>query len=1017
MRADIILPTRTSTRFAAQVAEQVYGVTAVAERLPGEYDDNFRLVTRDGETLVLKIMHPTRSRELVDLQVRALLHLAVREPLLQLPRVHISKSGEAIETVTGPDGAARYVWLLTYIPGRPLVDTRPQTYELLGNLGEFMGRLDAALSDFEHPAAHRELKWDSSRALWIRDQLHHIDDPARRSIVEKFMARYATEVVPALAQLRRSVIHADANDHNVITDTTRAQLPKVVGLIDFGDMHHGVTVSELAITAAYGVLGQHDPLAAAAQIVAGYHRVMPLTELEIALLFPLIAARLCVSVTNSALRKTIAHDDPYVTISEGPAWAALEKLAAIPAGLARCKFRVACGLPGVAQSGHITDWLRAHTDTFAPLMTGLDTACVFDLSVGSLWTGADPQKIGTEALSERIRRELREAGSSVGIGRYNEARMIYDGPSFSTSANPTDERRTVHLGLDLFAAEGAAVYAPLAGTVHAYANNARAQDYGPVIVLRHETGDGAPFFTLYGHLSLDSLDGIAIGQAISRGYRLGAVGDARVNGGWPPHLHFQLIVDLLELGTDFPGVACPSERECWHSLAPDPNVIAGIPSARFPADPPTSAETLCARKARLGGNLSISYRKPLKIVRGWKQYLYDDTGRAYLDAYNNVPLVGHSHPRVVQAAQQQLALLNTNTRYLHDNAVRYAERLTALMPEPLQVCYFLNSASEANELALRMARTYTHRYDIIVLEHAYHGHTNTLIDISPYKFNGPGGAGRKPWVHVAPIPDDYRGAYRRGDPEIGRKYAARVARLIADGASPAAFIAETLPSVGGQIVLPRNYLAEVYASVRAAGGVCIADEVQVGFGRLGEHFWGFESQGAVPDIVVLGKPIGNAFPLAALVTTPAIAAAFDNGMEFFSTFGGNPVACAVGLAVLDVLHDEQLPRNAQHVGTYLRSRLAALMEHHPVVGDVRGMGLFLGVELIRNRISLEPADAEASYVANRLRELGILTGTDGPHHNVIKIRPPLCFSENDADLFVDTLETVLTEDGLRRDIR
>lgn len=1012
MRADTLLPTRASTQFAAEVAGQAYGLTAIAERLPGEYDDNFRLIARDGEMLVLKIMHPTRPKELVDLQVRALLHLAAREPFLQLPRVHISKSGEAIETVTDPDGASRYVWLLSYIPGRSLVDTRPHAYDLLNNLGEFLGRLDAALSDFGHPAAQRELKWDSSRALWICDQLHHIGDPARRSIVEKFMARYETEVVPALAQLRRSVIHADANDHNVITDAARAQLPKVVGLIDFGDMHHGVTVSELAIAAAYGVLGQRDPLGAAAQIVAGYHRAMPLTELEIALLFPLIATRLCVSVTNSALRKAIA-DDPYVTISEAPAWAALEKLAAIPAGLACCKFRVACGLPGVAQSGDITNWLCTHANTFAPLMTGLDTACVLDLGVGSLWTGADPQNIETEALSERIRRELREAGSSVGIGRYNEARMIYAGPSFSTSTNPTDERRTVHLGLDLFTAAGVAVHAPLAGTVHAYANNARAQDYGPVIVLRHETSDGVPFFTLYGHLSLDSLDGLAIGQSIHRGHRLGAVGDARVNGGWPPHLHFQLITDLLELGTDFPGVACPSERECWQSLAPDPNIIVGIPSARFPADAPTSDETLCARQARLGGNLSISYRKPLKIVRGWKQYLYDDTGRAYLDAYNNVPLVGHSHPRVVRAARQQLALLNTNTRYLHDNAVRYAERLTALMPEPLQVCYFLNSASEANELALRMARTYTHRYDIIVLEHAYHGHTNALIDISPYKFNGPGGEGRKPWVHVAPIPDDYRGAYRRGDPEIGHKYAAHVARLIADGAAPAAFIAETLPSVGGQIVLPRNYLAEVYASVRAAGGVCIADEVQVGFGRLGEHFWGFESQGAVPDIVVLGKPIGNAFPLAALVTTPAIAAAFDNGMEFFSTFGGNPVACAVGLAVLDVLHDEQLPRNAQHVGTYLRNRLAALMEHHPVVGDVRGMGLFLGVELVRNRISREPAEAEASYVANRLRELGILTGTDGPHHNVIKIRPPLCFSESDADLFVHTLEAVLMEDGLR----
>src|SRR5262249_33114604 len=235
----------------------------------------------------------------------------------------------------------------------------------------------------------------------------------------------------------------------------------------------------------------------------------------------------------------------------------------------------------------------------------------------------------------------------------------------------------------------------------------------------------------------------------------------------------------------------------------------------------------------------VSYRRPLKIVRGWMQYLYDETGRAFLDVYNNVPLVGHSHPHVVRAAQAQLALLNTNTRYLHDNVVRYAARLTGLLPEPLRVCYFLNSGSEANELALRMARAHTGREDVIVLEHAYHGHTNTLVDISPYKSNGPGGRGRKPWVHVAPLPDDYRGPHRRGEADLGAKYARYIGEILdrasAQGRSIAAFISETLPSVAGQIVFPPDYLNEAYRLVRAAGGVCVADEVQVGFGRLGTH--------------------------------------------------------------------------------------------------------------------------------------------------------------------------------------
>ncbi len=559
------------------------------------------------------------------------------------------------------------------------------------------------------------------------------------------------------------------------------------------------------------------------------------------------------------------------------------------------------------------------------------------------------------------------------------------------------------------------VSAPFDAVVHALANNQAALDYGPVVILRHEPEPGLEFFTLYGHLSADSLTSLKPGQRIARGEQFARIGKASENGGWTPHLHFQIILDLLDRGTDFPGVALASERNVWTSLSPDPNLILGIPAERFPARTPTFQETLSVRRTLLGGNLSLSYRQPLKIVRGWKQYLYDDTGRAFLDVYNNVPLVGHSHPRVVSAAQQQLAVLNTNTRYLHDNANRYAERLTSLLPAPLRVCYFVNSGSEANELALRLARTHTGREDVIVLEHAYHGHTNTLIDISPYKFNGPGGQGRKPWVHVAPIADEYRGMYRRGEAELGKKYAAHVGeiceKLEKEGRGVAAYIAETLPSVAGQIVFPAGYLAEVYKSVRAAGGVCIADEVQVGFGRLGTHFWGFETQCVVPDVVVFGKPIGNGFPLAAVVTTPEIAASFDNGMEFFSTFGGNPVACAAGLAVLDVVQDENLQENALKAGAQWIAKLRALQERFSILGDVRGSGMFLGIDLVNSRETRAAATEQAGYIVNRLRELGILAGTDGPHHNVIKLRPPLIFSTEDANLFTETLAGILEEDA------
>jgi 4-aminobutyrate aminotransferase-like enzyme/Ser/Thr protein kinase RdoA (MazF antagonist) len=414
-------------------------------------------------------------------------------------------------------------------------------------------------------------------------------------------------------------------------------------------------------------------------------------------------------------------------------------------------------------------------------------------------------------------------------------------------------------------------------------------------------------------------------------------------------------------------------------------------------------ETLAARRRVIGGNLSVAYRHPVKIVRGWMQYLYDQAGRRFLDAYNNVPHVGHCHPRVVGAATEQMLVLNTNTRYLHDKLSAYAERLIATLPAPLRICYFVNSGSEANELALRLARAHTRRRNVVVLDAAYHGNTTSLIDISPYKFNGPGGEGAPPWVHVLPLPDTYRGQYRRDDPRAGEQYA-EFARYVSN---PGAFIAESAPSVGGQIVLPDRYLASVYAIIRAAGGVCIADEVQTAYGRMGTHFYAFEAQRVVPDIVVLGKPIGNGYPLGAVVTTPEIAASFDNGMEFFSTFGGSTVSCAVGLAVLDVVQEERLQEHAQRVGASLLQRLHAAVGSHPLVGDIRGSGLFLGVELVKDRETLEPATAEASEVANRMRDLGILLGTDGPFHNVIKIRPPMPFNDEDGAWLVSSLAATL----------
>jgi 4-aminobutyrate aminotransferase-like enzyme len=664
----------------------------------------------------------------------------------------------------------------------------------------------------------------------------------------------------------------------------------------------------------------------------------------------------------------------------------------------------------------VIEWLRASARTFAPVLRDDLRAApclVLDLSAGSLLVSGDERENAEPKLTARIFGAMSEAGVRIGVGRYDEARMLYTSPLFASGGAWTGERRTVHLGIDLFTEAGSPVFAPIEGEVYAFAHNPAPLDYGHVIILKHRTPDGHAFYTLYGHLSAESLEGLTAGDPITKGEKIASLGGPGENGGWTPHLHFQLITDPLDSDCDFPGVCRASQREVWQGFSPDPNLILGIPEDRFPAPEPSNAETLAARHRHLGKNLSVAYREPVKIVRGWMQYLFDEDGRRYLDAYNNVPHVGHCHPRVVEAACRQMATLNTNTRYLHDLINQYAAALLATLPESLSVCFFVNSGSEANELALRLARAHTGRRDMIALEAAYHGHTNTMIDISPYKHDGPGGTGAPHWVHTAPIPDVYRGPYRRDDPQAGVKYARRVIEIIEElrerGDGLAGFIAESCPSVGGQIFVPEGYLAEVYAAVRRGGGVCIADEIQTGYGRIGTHFYAFESQGVAPDIVALGKPIGNGHPIGAVITTPKIAASFDNGMEFFSTFGGSPVSCAAGLATLRVTLEEDLQSSALRVGARLLEGLRNLAVSYSIIGDVRGSGLFLGVELVRDRETLEPATEEASFISNRFREEGILLGTDGPFHNVIKIRPPMPFSEADADSLIDVMDKIMNE--------
>jgi len=769
--------------FSASQAELLacvrFGIAATATVLPSERDQNFLLTTGDGERFVLKIANVSEDRAVLELQNRALAHIAETDPSIVLPRVRQSFDGKDIEEAAAEDGRTHLVRLLTWVDGEVLANVQPHLPPLLESLGTLLGRIDNALESFEHPAATRDLKWDATRASWIADHFGEVSDETKRQRAERLFHWAWDELVRLSPSLPTSVIYNDANDHNVLVTGETAEDWHVASVVDFGDILHAWTVNEVAVAAAYAALDHPDPLSAIRAVLKGYHATHPLGEEEIDAVFPLVCSRLCVSVVNSAIQRRADPGNKYLVISERPAWDAIEQLARL------------------------------------------------------------------EPLSV---------------------------------------------------------------------------------------------------------------QSALRG-------------------------------------------------------VCGVGSA--PGSAAHTTELLAARAAHIGPSLSVSYDTPLTIVRGWMQYLYDADGRAYLDAVNNVAHVGHCHPFVVQAGQRQMALLNTNTRYLHEHLGRYAERLTATLPDPLRVCYFVNSGSEANELALRLARAATGSRETIVVDVAYHGNTTGLVDISPYKFDGPGGAGAPPHVHKVPTPDVYRGIHRGTADDPGARYAAHVAEMaeiiVSCGLKPGAFIAESILSCAGQIILPPGYLAAAYKAVRAAGGVCIADEVQVGFGRAGTHFWAFETQGVVPDIVTMGKPIGNGHPLGAVVTTPAIAQAFTNGMEYFNTFGGNPVSCAIGMAVLDVIESERLQDHARNVGAALLVRLNGLKWSHTSIGDVRGLGLFLGVELVRDRVTLEPDARLAGRVANRMRDHGVLVSTDGPFHNVLKIKPPLVFNDRDAELLADTLDAALRE--------
>ena len=991
-----------------EIAREYYGLSIQATALAGDEDANFKLQDTAGKNYLLKISNAESELDLLNFQNEILKHLQKITLEITLPAVISNLKGKDISTVS-IDGENYFVRMLSWVPGRLWSAINPKTANLRYSLGKAAGSLTQSLEGFTHPEATRSFDWNLAEALWTQNQLHLFTSEKKQRI-ETFQQQFVA-LQPVYKTLPKAIVHNDINDNNILV-SKHLKDPIIEGLIDFGDAVHTQTVNDIAIVMAYACMHVPDPLEAALDVLSGYNEYYRFSEKELHCLYTLVAMRWVTTVTKAALRRSENSENSYHTVSEKPAWDALEKWFAISSEFAEYCFRNACGFDAHPNEKSFKDWAQKNTFTFAELFPkeGKEDIYLLDLKLSSKWIGSRHEFNNLELFEYKINQLQKENPTKLIADGYLEPRPIYTSTNYDKEGNNGPESRAVHLGIDFWLPSGTPVHTIFDAEVITAINDAGYKEYGGLIILKHNE-ENIEFFTLYGHLSAASPSRFEVGDTLKKGDCIGYLGTPVENGEWSPHLHFQLMLSMLNYKIDFPGVTYPKQVSVWKSICPDPNLLFKNKNLVTQYDSPID-DILHFRKKHLGRSLSVSYQEPLHIVRGDGVYLLDNFGRKYLDTVNNVAHVGHEHPKIVAAGQQQMALLNTNTRYLNEEITKYGEALLAKLPKELSVLHFVNSGSEANELAIRMAKTVTNRSEMLAIEIGYHGNTNAVIEVSSYKFDGKGGKGKPKNTHILPMPDSFRGLHL-GEAS-GEEYAAYALEIIQDlklkDREIAAFIGEPIISCGGQIVPPKDYFKQVYQYVRDAGGLCIADEVQTGFGRTGKHFWAFELHEVVPDIVTMGKPIGNGHPLAAVACTQEVADAFANGMEFFNTFGGNPVSCAIGRAVLEVIAEEKLQENALEIGTFLKEGLKYLQQNFSIIGDVRGEGFFLGIELVDS--NRKPLAEQATYLANRMKEQHILMSTDGPDHNVLKIKPPMVFSKTNAEELLARLDRVLQEDFL-----
>ncbi|MFD3401387.1 aminotransferase [Kribbella sp. NPDC058693] len=941
---------------AAEYVRATYGIEGEVTELGSQQDANFLVSAADAQ-YVLKVSNAAFTREDLAAQDLAAAEVARQEPDIQVPVAVPGPDGSTVQPIAF-GGGPTYARLVTFVAGDVLSDSAYLAPEIVAALGDLAARTSRALAGLGGEVPARSLQWDLRNAAEVVTRLaDFVTVPGGPDAARAAASTAAKALAPYAGNLPLQVIHGDLTDDNVIAAVDADGRRRPVGVIDFGDLTESWSIAELAVTCTS--LLYHSPdLSTMLPAIVAYDRIRPISDDELAALGPLVVLRAAALMVSGQQQTQVDRDNRYASENLAREWAIFEQATSVPLEVLTELIRAS-----------IRPRKERRTVDGSPLLWIGDQPVVpgqLDLSTTSVDLH-DGRFLLDEAEAVAAAGAITRDGSVAVAVPFLQPRLT------RTRLNSFEAPASVGLGVEVFAVQELELRAPWAG-----------------VIQRHDDA-----------VALKGRDGVTLWLSGASVDAEGTVETGDVLGQLTPGA--ALRVQLTDLETRPPFFIQASLADAWAGSCPDPT---GLIDAV--ATPPTVDHLLERRESAFAPVQEHYFREPPQIERGWRNHLFDTEGRSYLDMVNNVSILGHGHPRLAAAVEQQWRLLNTNSRFHYRAVVEFSERLADLLPEPLDTVFLVNSGTEADDLALRLAWANTGRRDVIAVREAYHGWSDATDAISTSVADNPNALDSRPsWVHTVAAPNAYRGQYR--GPDAYRYAADAVAYINKLSTPPAAFLSESFYGNAGGMALPDGYLQAVYAAVRRAGGLCIADEVQVGYGRLGNHFWGFEQQGVVPDIVTVAKAMGNGHPLGAVITTAAIAAGYRSQGYFFSSAGGSPVSCVAGTTVLDVLRDEQLQENARVVGDHLRMRLLELADRHPIIGAVHGMGLYVGVELVRDRITLEPAAAETAAICERMRELGVIMQPTSDRLCVLKIKPPLGVTITDADFFADALDRVLTE--------